>query len=135
MNNTDPSARVTEGQYTDVSQVPKFEISEEDYSSRQGKLVAISLIVYNVVDFVNIDTVLAYKKAHRIGRFAPSVASQEEEEFIPENITLNARCEVDTGDSGLKKRGVVRFVGKTKFAKGIWVGIEYDEPLGKNDGS
>lgn len=135
MNNIDPSARVTEGQYTDVSQVPKFEISEEEYSSRQGELVATSFIVYDVVDLINIDTVLAYKKAHHIGRFAPSVTNHKEEELIPEDITLNARCEVDTGDSGLKKRGAIRFVGKTKFAKGIWVGIEYDEPLGKNDGS
>jgi tubulin-folding cofactor B len=51
------------------------------------------------------------------------------------DIPLNSRCEIEAGDVGLKKRGTVRFVGKTKFAKGMWVGIEYDEPLGKNDGS
>ena len=74
-----------------------------------------------------------------MGRFAP--ASEQENpqpdiDQVTKSIPVGSRCEVDVGDVSLKKRGVVRFVGTTKFGGGgIWVGVEYDEPLGKNDGS
>ncbi|KAL1953970.1 hypothetical protein VTO42DRAFT_1886 [Malbranchea cinnamomea] len=33
------------------------------------------------------------------------------------------------------RQAVIRFIGTTQFAPGDWIGIELDEPTGKNDGS
>jgi len=121
VEDTDPAAASKAGQYTDISQVDKWEMSNQEYETRR-------------------DTVLSYKKQHNMGRFAPASDSAEKSspdaEEVKRSYPLGSRCEVDVGDAGLKKRGAVRFVGTTKFGGGgVWIGIEYDEPLGKNDGS
>ncbi|KAK6942192.1 CAP Gly-rich domain [Dillenia turbinata] len=47
------------------------------------------------------------------------------------NIKVGDRCQIEPGE----KRGVVKFVGQAEtLAPGFWVGIQYDEPLGKHDG-
>ncbi|EPQ32029.1 uncharacterized protein PFL1_00227 [Pseudozyma flocculosa PF-1] len=109
--------------YTDESLVEKYEMDDDTYAKRR-------------------DTVLAYKQRNKLGRFDPkaeaaSIASKEEEEkAIPPGLKPGARCAVDlAGGAAAGRRGTVRFVGPTKFAAGIWVGVEYDEPVGKNDGS
>ena len=50
-----------------------------------------------------------------------------------EGIKVGMRCEVQPGG----RRGVVAFVGEVKEigGGGYWVGVKFDEPVGKTDGT
>lgn len=89
------------------------------------------------------DTVLAYKRAHQLGRFdpsAPDTQTQKSEASFREarerRIVEGARCQLLPAESDAR-RGTVRFVGEVDGIPGVgaWVGVELDEPTGKNDGS
>lgn len=58
----------------------------------------------------------------------------EDESYMEEeaaNIKVSERCQVSGG-----RRGEVMFVGRVpELPLGFWVGVKYDEPVGKNDGS
>ncbi|POS87582.1 hypothetical protein EPUL_001800 [Erysiphe pulchra] len=109
--------------YTDTSQVPKFEISSDQYEKMT-------------------DSVLAWKKANKLGRFDPSAPLCEdkvkqviEREIQDRSIEVGRRCRIDGEDV---KRGTVMYVGEVEeipSGVGKWIGIKLDEPIGKNDGS
>lgn len=87
------------------------------------------------------DSLLAFKKRNKLGRFGdkdPGAQEKKEEEQWKQEekantITVGSRCLV-TRPGVPTRKGVVRFVGKTEFAEGWWIGVQYDEPFGKNDG-
>jgi len=46
-------------------------------------------------------------------------------------------CRFKVGDRVLvsgSRLGTLRFLNMTKFAGGLWAGVELDDPVGKNDG-
>lgn len=53
---------------------------------------------------------------------------------LAEAVLVGARCEVRVPQQPVR-RATVRYNGSLEGAKGLWIGVQYDEPLGKNDGS
>ncbi|KAF3912960.1 hypothetical protein ABW21_db0206811 [Orbilia brochopaga] len=109
--------------YSDTSQVEKYEMPTEDYAKLSN-------------------SVLAWKKRNQLGRFDPKKAdvtttAQEvtASEVEERNIQVGARCIV--GDDSMERRGQVAYVGQVDTIPqgGTWVGVRLDEPTGKNDGS
>lgn len=108
---------------TDTSGVDKYEMPEEEYEKKS-------------------DSVLAWKKAQKLGRFDPNAPNHDkarleatEQEVRQRGIQAGKRCRVGGEDT---RRGVIRYVGEVPEipnGAGKWVGVQLDEPVGKNDGS
>ncbi|KAI8816689.1 CAP Gly-rich domain-containing protein [Fimicolochytrium jonesii] len=121
---TDLNPRRRRNEFSDVSQVEKFEITDAEYDKRT-------------------DSVRAFLKRNKRGKFAeqPDSPTEPERPETPPAMKPGDRCEVapeantEVVGQSMRKRGTVRFVGNVEFKPGFWVGVEYDEPLGKHDGS
>ncbi|XP_061453369.1 tubulin-folding cofactor B isoform X2 [Rhineura floridana] len=114
----------TIGEYEDVSRVEKFELPDSEYDKRRG--TARSFMKHSKLGQYNTEEMLK-KETEREEKLA-------EEKALAEAISVGARCEVRAAGQP-SKRGTVMYVGLTEFKPGYWIGIKYDEPLGKHDGS
>ncbi|KAL2167061.1 hypothetical protein VTG60DRAFT_1820 [Thermothelomyces hinnuleus] len=108
--------------FSNTAEVEKYVLPEEEYEKKT-------------------DSVLAWKKAEKLGRFNPNAPSHEQakiaaiaQEIEARGIAVGKRCKVGGDDS---RRGEIKYVGDVKEIPGVgaWVGIQLDEPVGKNDGS
>ncbi|XP_057788212.1 tubulin-folding cofactor B [Salvia miltiorrhiza] len=109
----DPSSVTSGGWLEDTSLVEKYKISDEAYNKLDG----------------------TYKKfKEKMGPQHSNLESRIPDNYMEDlcaNIKVGDRCQVEPGE----KRGTVKFVGQAEtLPPGFWVGIQYDEPLGKNDG-
>ncbi|XP_030256983.1 tubulin-folding cofactor B isoform X1 [Sparus aurata] len=112
------------GEFDDVSKVEKFELSGEAYEKRT-------------------DSARSFMKKHRVGHFneeemakkkAEQAARQEEQKAAADAISVGSRCKVQVPGQPTKL-GTVMYVGTADFKPGYWVGVKYDEPLGKHNGT
>lgn len=116
----DKASYIGVGGQAELDKVEKFEISESEY--------------------LKISNVRAFKQQMIEKQRQEAIANGE---TLPEQLTDNSfqeeaskmkvgdRCQVFPGD----RLGTVRFVGRLAALKpGFWIGVEFDEPVGKNDG-
>ncbi|XP_055992521.1 tubulin-folding cofactor B [Sorex fumeus] len=112
------------GEYEDVSKVEKYEVSQEAYDQRED----------SVRSFLKRSKLGRYNEEERAQREAEAVQRLAAEKAQASTIPVGSRCEVQVLGHP-PRRGTVMYVGNTDFKPGYWVGVRYDEPLGKNDGS
>ena len=89
------------------------------------------------------DSVMAWKKSQKLGRFDPNAPEIEQakikasfQEVEARGIKTSLRCRILPSND--HRRGAVAFVGEVpeiRGSVGAWVGVALDEPTGKNDGS
>mmetsp|Transcript_2181 Transcript_2181/g.4883 ORF Transcript_2181/g.4883 Transcript_2181/m.4883 type:complete len:276 (-) Transcript_2181:181-1008(-) len=131
---SDAASASAGGWLEDVSKVKKYEMSDEEYGRR-----ADSYRGWKQAQVAKDPTwCLEKHMAEKRGEvWVPPVKVEDEEHMAEEAAALGpapvgTRCEVNPGG----KRGTVQFVGKVEgLPLGWWVGVEFDEPVGKNSGS
>ncbi|XP_032297595.1 tubulin-folding cofactor B [Coturnix japonica] len=91
----------------------------------------------------NGDSVRSFLRRRRWGRFDEDAERQRgaeaeqrraEEAELAAAMTPGSRCLVSVPGQP-QHRGTIAYVGLTDFKPGHWVGVRYDEPVGKHDGS
>ncbi|EFO23291.1 hypothetical protein LOAG_05198 [Loa loa] len=77
------------------------------------------------------DSVRAWRRREglKIKYDALTAAENEAKQF-----KIGDRCTVHISNQK-ERKGIVSYIGPTKFKDGYWIGVTYDEPFGKHDGS
>uniref|UniRef100_A0A915CPI7 CAP-Gly domain-containing protein n=1 Tax=Ditylenchus dipsaci TaxID=166011 RepID=A0A915CPI7_9BILA len=89
----------------------RYTLNEDDYANRK-------------------DTARKWMQELGVGKTSPS--SNEE---VPNFIKIGVRCKIQSSASQAPKIGQIAFIGNTHFKPGMWIGVIYDQAVGKNDGS
>ncbi|CAH0399937.1 unnamed protein product [Chilo suppressalis] len=110
--------------FTSAESAERFRLSEEDYEKKDDTLR--SFLLRNKLGKYNEEEMAKLKEQQQ--------KELEEEAKLAEAVLVGTRCEVRVPQQPTR-RATVRYNGPLDGAKGIWIGVQYDEPRGKNDGS
>eukprot|EP00297_Palpitomonas_bilix_P011230 CAMPEP_0113899418 /NCGR_PEP_ID=MMETSP0780_2-20120614/20014_1 /TAXON_ID=652834 /ORGANISM="Palpitomonas bilix" /LENGTH=272 /DNA_ID=CAMNT_0000891571 /DNA_START=184 /DNA_END=1002 /DNA_ORIENTATION=- /assembly_acc=CAM_ASM_000599 len=125
----DPHSLSKKGGLDDVSQVKKYTMSDEEYDKRENTYKKYKEKMRETDPTWTLQKEIAKRNGQPIPETINDPEFQKDE---AEAIAVGKRCQVYPGD----RRGEVMYVGKVEgLPLGYWVGVKYDEPVGKNDGS
>jgi len=137
----DPNSMAAGGGLEDVSLVKKYEISDEDYEKRENNFRKWRAQKLQQDPTWSLAKEMRQKQDAQRMKMDPSYVPEPPKERVTDDdhmadlaagMKVGDRCEVTVGG----KRGEVKFVGRIPaIAPGFWIGVQYDEPVGKNDGS
>ncbi|CAG9815288.1 unnamed protein product [Phaedon cochleariae] len=104
----------------DLSNVPKYEITDDEYSKKS-------------------DSVRSFLQKNKLGKYNEQFEQKKEmleaeEKKLAEQTHVGSRCKV-TVQNAPDRLGKVMYSGPIQGLPGYWIGVKYDEPLGKNDGT
>lgn len=104
----------------DFANVEKYEMDPEMYAKRN-------------------DTVRSFLLKNKLGQYNEEYQKkkhmrQEEEKKLTDSVVIGSRCKVNVPNAPTRL-GTVMYTGLVETLDGLWVGIKYDEPLGKHDGT
>lgn len=102
----------------------RFRLSEEEYGKKGDTLR--SFLQKNKLGKYNEEELQKMKEEQEKER--------QEEARLAAAVVVGSRCEVKVPKQATR-RGTVKYNGTVQHTKGLWIGVQYDEPLGKNDGS
>lgn len=103
--------------------VEKFDLTDKQYEQRRN-------------------TVRDYLKSNRLGKYneeeMKAIEERKKEEQLEQEkkaagINIGDRCLVTA--KGPRRLGTIRYKGEFHMKPGIFIGVEYDEPLGIHDGT
>ncbi|CAI5755555.1 unnamed protein product [Candida verbasci] len=101
--------------------VKEYKYTEEEYKTRSN-------------------SVLNWKQSNKLGRFDPEYEeilrqTQLENEEKISKMSIGDRCRIINIEG--ERRGCIKFIGRIEYldkGENYWIGIEFDEPVGKNSG-
>lgn len=115
---------ILKSEFEDTSKVEKYDLPLEEYNKRAD----------TVKSFLQRNKLGKYNEAELAAREEARKREAEKEKEAADRCHIGDRCEIKVPGQPTR-RGTVKFVGEVDFKKGLWIGVQYDEPLGKNNGT